>query len=151
MQRRSQAGARRSCRLIVINSIFHSLVRSGACHADYLPPDDQAVWKSDEFEKIDYRVMGHAFACQNELGRLCEEDVYQRKLGGPAAGRSMQKRRNPRTTGRRIRGFAKTYFLDLIVDHAVYELKTTTTLTSEHEAQLLDYLLPTWHPPRRTS
>jgi hypothetical protein len=32
----------------------------------------------DEFERIDYRVMGHAFACQNELGRLCEEGVYQR-------------------------------------------------------------------------
>ncbi|MCU0874250.1 MAG: GxxExxY protein, partial [Pirellulaceae bacterium] len=36
--------------------------------------------------------------------------------------------------------FSKTCFLDLVVDHAVYELKTTTALTSEHEAQLLHYL-----------
>jgi hypothetical protein len=28
----------------------------------------------------------------------------------------------------------------LVVDHAVYELKTTTALTGEHEAQLLHYL-----------
>ena len=33
-----------------------------------------------EFEAVDYRVMGHAYACQNELGRLCEESAYQRDL-----------------------------------------------------------------------
>ena len=32
---------------------------------------------SDEFEKLDYRVMGHAYASQNELGRLCDESVYE--------------------------------------------------------------------------
>ena len=34
----------------------------------------------DRFEEIDYRVVGHAFASQNRLGRLCEEAVYQRDL-----------------------------------------------------------------------
>jgi len=37
-------------------------------------------------------------------------------------------------------GFSKVYFLDLVADHAVYELKTATALSKEHEAQLLNYL-----------
>jgi hypothetical protein len=42
----------------------------------------------DEFKTLDYRVMGHAFACQNELGRCCEEGVYETDLAArlPADG-----------------------------------------------------------------
>ena len=29
-----------------------------------------AALNADEFEKLDYRVMGNAYASQNELGRL---------------------------------------------------------------------------------
>jgi hypothetical protein len=35
---------------------------------------------ADEFEQCDHRVMGHAYACQNELGRLCDEGVYEADL-----------------------------------------------------------------------
>jgi hypothetical protein len=31
----------------------------------------------EEFGELDYRVMRHAFACQNGLGRFCEENAYQ--------------------------------------------------------------------------
>jgi hypothetical protein len=34
----------------------------------------------EEFDEIDFRVVGHAFASQNCLGRLCEESVYQLDL-----------------------------------------------------------------------
>ena len=34
----------------------------------------------EEFNERDFRVMKHAFASQNELGRLCEEGVYQLDL-----------------------------------------------------------------------
>jgi hypothetical protein len=33
-----------------------------------------------EFAELDYRVMRVAFECQNELGRLCEETIYQNDL-----------------------------------------------------------------------
>jgi hypothetical protein len=39
-------------------------------------PLDMQPLTADEFQELDYPVMGHAFAGQNELGRLCEEDAY---------------------------------------------------------------------------
>ena len=32
------------------------------------------------FERVDYRVIGQAFASQNELGRLCDECAYEADL-----------------------------------------------------------------------
>ena len=34
----------------------------------------------DEYRKLDYQVMQHVFACHNELGRLCDEVIYQNDL-----------------------------------------------------------------------
>ncbi len=96
--------------------------------------------KPDDFESIDYRVMGHAFACQNELGRLCEEGVYQRDIQARLRADRFQSVEIEVPVVVAYADFSKTYFLDLVVDHAVYELKTTVALTSEHEAQLLNYL-----------
>ncbi len=33
-----------------------------------------------EFAAIDYQVMRSVFDCQNELGRLCDEVIYQNDL-----------------------------------------------------------------------
>jgi hypothetical protein len=33
-----------------------------------------------EFARLDYEVMRHAFTSQNELGRLCDEIIYQNDL-----------------------------------------------------------------------
>ena len=38
------------------------------------------------------------------------------------------------------RDFTKRYFLDLLADDALYELKADRTLTGEHQAQLLNYI-----------
>jgi GxxExxY protein len=93
-----------------------------------------------EFAQIDYQVMRHAFECQNDLGRLCEEAIYQNDLAARlrAAGLPVQKE-VPITI--RHRDFAKTYALDLVVGSGgIYELKTGRGLIGEHEAQLLNYL-----------
>ena len=37
--------------------------------------------------------------------------------------------------------FSKTYFLDLIADDGLYELKAVSALSGEHKAQLLNYML----------
>jgi hypothetical protein len=34
----------------------------------------------EQFARIDYQVMRHAFDSQNELGRLCDEVIYQNDL-----------------------------------------------------------------------
>jgi GxxExxY protein len=95
----------------------------------------------EEFAQIDYRVMRHAFASQNELGRLCDEIIYRNDLAArlEAAGLGPVRMEAPVTAAHW--DFAKTYRLDLIVaDAAIYELKTETRLAAEHDAQLLNYL-----------
>ena len=98
---------------------------------------------TDEMRDLDYQVMAHAFAAQNELGRLCDESVYQANLANRlnAAG-IPAKIEFPITLT--FRQFSKTLSLDLVVDHrAPYELKAVAQLTDEHENQLLNYLLLT--------
>lgn len=94
----------------------------------------------NEFEEVDFRVMGHAFASQNELGRLCEEGIYQRDLRARllAEGGGDVQVEVPVTVSHA--DFSKTYLIDLVAHDAVYELKAVAALTRKHEAQLLHYL-----------
>lgn len=91
---------------------------------------------------IDYQVMAQAFASHRDLGRLCDEAIYQADLADRlvAAGLGPVHRETPFTAA--FGSFEQTYYTDLIVaGRAIYELKTDTVLTSAHEAQLLNYLL----------
>ena len=86
--------------------------------------------------------MAHAFAAHRDLGRLCDESVYQADLAArlTADGLGPVHREFPLTVT--FRGFAHTYYADLLVaDRALYEFKTETALVPAHEAQLLNYLL----------
>ena len=91
----------------------------------------------EKFQEMDYRVMGHAFASQNRLGRLCEEGAYQRDLQARLLADGFRRVciEVPITVS--LDDFTKTYSLDLVVDDAVYELKTAAALNEEHQAQLL--------------
>ena len=95
---------------------------------------------ASEFEQLDFRVMGHAYASQNELGRLCDECAYQADLKARllADGFHSVLAEIPVTVTHR--DFSKKYFLDLIADHALYELKAEANLVGEHEAQLFNYM-----------
>jgi GxxExxY protein len=97
----------------------------------------------DEMREIDYTVMGHVFATHRELGRLCDESVYQHKLlhrlqaAGIKAAIEV-----PVTVSHR--DFAIRLKLDLVVQQrVVYELKTASSLAGRHKAQLLVYLFLT--------
>ncbi len=94
----------------------------------------------DEFDDIDRIVMGHAFTCQNELGRLCDELVYENDLANRLRSAS-----HDVTTQVPIevthRTFQKTYRLDLVCNHAVYDGKTVAALTGAHDAQILNYAM----------
>lgn len=95
-----------------------------------------------EFDEMSRLVMADVFASQNELGRLCDEAVYQNDIARrlDAAGLGPVAKEVPVTVS--WRDFAKTYYLDLVVQSAfICELKTVTALLSEHESQLLHYLL----------
>jgi GxxExxY protein len=99
-----------------------------------------ASLSADEFEQLDYRVMGHAYASQNELGRLCDECVYEADLKARllAGGFRSVQTQVPVTVTHR--DFSKNYFLDLIADDALYELKAATSFVGEYETQLFNCL-----------
>lgn len=95
----------------------------------------------EEFARIDYQVMRHAFNCQNELGRLCDELIYQNDLAARLRSAGFTSVRTEVPVRITHGTFAKTYFFDLVVDEsALYEIKTAHCLIGEHEAQLLNYL-----------
>lgn len=93
-----------------------------------------------EFDELDFRVMGHAFASQNELGRLCEEGIYQRDLQARLVADGFRDVQIEVPVTLSYHDFTKPLFVDLIADNLVYELKTVQRLTADHEAQLFTYL-----------
>jgi GxxExxY protein len=96
---------------------------------------------ADEFAAVDYRVMGHAYTCHNDLGRLCDECAYEADLKTRllADGLEQVHTQVPLTVSHK--SFSKTYQLDLVVENALYELKAATRLIGEHDTQILNYML----------
>jgi GxxExxY protein len=94
----------------------------------------------DEFERVDYGVMGCAYACQNKLGRLCDEDAYKVDLKARLLAEGFRSVETEIPVTVTYRDFSKRYFLDLIVDDALYELKAHTALIPEDGTQLLNYM-----------
>lgn len=95
-----------------------------------------------EFDEMSRLIMAQVFAAQNELGRLCDETVYQKDIALrlEAAGLGPVATEVPTTVS--WREFTKIYYLDLVVQDAfICELKTVATLLKEHDSQLLNYLL----------
>lgn len=92
------------------------------------------------FEALDYRVMGHAYASQNELGRLCDECAHQADLKARLLADGFRSVLTEVPVTVTHQDFAKKYYLDLVADDALYELKADAAFTSEHEAQLLNYM-----------
>jgi GxxExxY protein len=95
---------------------------------------------TEAFGALDYTVMGHMFASQNDIGRLADERIYQADVAQrlDAAGITSE-------IEAPINLVHKTFFkklsLDLVVSQkAVNELKTVSALNSNHVAQLLTYL-----------
>lgn len=92
-----------------------------------------------EFEEIDYRVMGHAYASQNELGRLCDESAYEADLKARLLAEGFRSVQTQVPITVTHGDFVKKYFADLLVDDALYELKTEAGFVGEHDAQILNY------------
>jgi GxxExxY protein len=85
--------------------------------------------------------MRYAYESQNELGRLCDECAYEADLSASLLADGFRSVRTQVPVAVTHRDFAKSYFLDLVANDALYELKTSAALAGEHEAQLLNYIL----------
>jgi GxxExxY protein len=100
--------------------------------------------EQEEFAQLDFQVMRCAFDAQNELGRLCDEVIYQNDVTDRLRSAGLGPIRKEVPVRVTHRDFAKTYSLDLVVgDAAVYELKAEARLALEHDSQLLNYLFLT--------
>lgn len=105
-------------------------------------PVNFAPLTKDEFHRLDYVVMKHAFACHNELGRFCDEDIYETDLADRLGKAGLAPIRLKVPVEVSWKSFRKLYFPDLIAwDGALYELKTKPNLINEHQAQALNYML----------
>ena len=96
----------------------------------------------EEFKRLDYLVMQHAFASHNTLGRFCDEAIDQADLAHRLRSAGLGPIAIEVPVRISWRTFTKTYSLDLTIrDAAICELKAVAALTGEHKAQLLNYLL----------
>lgn len=93
-----------------------------------------------EFDLIDKAVMRCAYASQNKFGRLFDERIYENDVAARLRAEGFTVHTQVPVT--LIHGdFLKTYFLDLVVNEMLYELKVVASLSKEHEAQGLHYAM----------
>lgn len=95
-----------------------------------------------------YDFMAAAFDVYNDMGNGYTEDIYQEALELELVDRKIPFHAQPELTicykGKPLR---KKFRPDLLVfSDIVVELKAVTAYTSEHEAQLLNYLKATGKP-----
>ena len=92
---------------------------------------------ADEFAGLAYDVMACAFSVHNEIGRFCDERIYQRLVAKRFGGVELEV---PVTVT--FDNFRRQYFLDMLVrGRALFEWKAVEQLAPIHRGQLLNYLL----------
>lgn len=94
----------------------------------------------DAFAIIDKAVTRCAYAVHNKFGRLFDERIYENDLAARLRAEGFDVHTQvPVVVTHGV--FEKTYYLDLVVDHMLYEIKVTDSLTKDHEAQALHYAM----------
>jgi GxxExxY protein len=97
----------------------------------------------DDFHALDYEVMGIVFSIHRDLGRFWNEKIYQNELAYRCQKAGFENVATEVPIHVSYEDFLKVYKIDLLINNAIYELKTAQTLTSEHEKQTINYLLLT--------
>jgi len=92
------------------------------------------------FDSLDAVVMRHAYAVQNKFGRFFDERIYENELAKRLRAEGFEVRTQVPVKVSHA-SFEKTYFLDLVVNEMVYELKVVAALMAEHQAQALNYAM----------
>jgi GxxExxY protein len=106
------------------------------------------MMKNEAFQAEGYQFMGAAFAVYNDRGYGMAEEIYQESLEIELELQRIAFQSKPELRchykGRELK---KRYVPNLFVCGClVVELKAVTQLTSEHEAQLINYLRITRSP-----
>ncbi len=92
------------------------------------------------FAEIDEVVMRCAYASQNHFGRMFDERIYENDLAARLRAEGFEV--HTQVPIKVSHGsFEKTYYLDLVVNQMLYELKVVSVLLPEHDAQALNYAM----------
>jgi len=94
------------------------------------------------YEEEGYRLMGAAFEVYNQLGYGMAEEIYQQSLEIELTSRGISFcAKKELITFYKNHELKKRYEPDLFVlDGIVVELKAVSALTSDHDAQLFNYM-----------
>ena len=94
------------------------------------------------FQQEGYQLMGAAFEVYNHLGYGLSEEIYQESLEIELALREIPfQAKQELTTFYKGQQLKKRYIPDLLVFNGiVVELKAVSELSSDHEAQLFNYM-----------
>jgi GxxExxY protein len=94
----------------------------------------------EEFAKIAYEVVHHAFEVHDSLGRIFHESIYRSSMNRILGKRAIHELPIYLTH----QEFRKELYMDLVVDLGCpFELKATSNLTDTHQSQLIQYLMLT--------
>jgi len=97
----------------------------------------------EEFHALDYEVMALVFSIHRDLGRFWNEKIYQNELAYRCQKAGFENVATEVLIHVSYEDFIKIYKIDLLINNAIYELKTAQTLTGEHEKQTINYLMLT--------
>ena len=95
----------------------------------------------DQFHKLDYRIMKHAFNIHNRMGNCHDEEVYQNELLHLIQNDAIQVQKEV-PLPIEFRSFKKTYSIDLLIEgEHIYELKVLPKLANQCRSQIINYQL----------
>jgi GxxExxY protein len=93
----------------------------------------------DSFHTLDKKVMSHAFDLHNNVGRFCDEPIYQDELAQRCRNNAIGANREVPIRVSHC-SFVKSYYLDLVIESGIiYELKAVNRLCKKHDTQLINY------------
>jgi len=96
--------------------------------------------EQEEFQEIDYVVMGMAYELQNEMGRIFNEHIYRNELKYRLADK-FETVNTEVPIPISFDTFSKVFSADLVINaRVIYELKVVPSLVPQHSCQLLQYL-----------
>jgi GxxExxY protein len=94
---------------------------------------------NDVFNETDLLVMRCAYAAHNQLGRLCDEIVYENDVVARLRALGVRDVSSQVPLNLSVGGFSTTLRLDLVVNNVLYEAKAAEMLAPIHEAQATSY------------
>lgn len=94
----------------------------------------------EQFDSVDSKVLRQARLTHRELGRLLEEHSYEVDLAARLSQDIYQViTQMPISVS--FGDFLKNFRIDIFADHAIYDIKVASTITSNHEGYMLHYLM----------